>query len=158
MPPGTVKVDRSTPFGNPFAVGEENGLGWGTVRDAEHAVYLFRLWLSLPARSIAYEVERHRELLTRLPALAGKDLACWCVAGASCHADVLLQLANTANIDAAVEALLDLDAPIPRTPLEDTVAAAQILRATGREPSDAEHLASALVALRRKAEASGATS
>ncbi len=29
-----------------------------------------------------------------LPAIRGKNLACWCKPGAPCHADVLLELAN----------------------------------------------------------------
>ena len=35
----------------------------------------------------------YRERVRR--ALAGKDLACWCKPGAPCHADVLLEWANT---------------------------------------------------------------
>lgn len=27
--------------------------------------------------------------------LRGKNLACWCAIGAACHADVLLEIANT---------------------------------------------------------------
>jgi hypothetical protein len=27
--------------------------------------------------------------------LRGKDLACWCAAGLPCHADVLIEMANT---------------------------------------------------------------
>lgn len=33
-------------------------------------------------------------ILTRLPDLRGRDLACWCKPGCPCHADVLLELAN----------------------------------------------------------------
>ncbi len=38
MPPGAVKVDRSTRFGNPYRVGVE-------ARDPAHAVELYRDWL-----------------------------------------------------------------------------------------------------------------
>jgi hypothetical protein len=39
--------------------------------------------------------------------LAGKNLACWCRVGLSCHADVLLEIANGAgdNVDNPGEAL-----------------------------------------------------
>lgn len=36
---------------------------------------------------------RRATILDRLPALRGRDLACWCAIGASCHGDVLLELA-----------------------------------------------------------------
>lgn len=148
MPPNTVKVDRTTIFGNPFHAGEPNGLGWGDIRDAEHAVWLYRHWLTTPARSILFEAARHHDLLERLPALAGRNLACWCVAGAHCHADVLLDLANLPNIDALTRALLDGPAR-GRTPLELATASAQLMRATGHEPTDAEQIGSALAALRK---------
>lgn len=37
---------------------------------------------------------RREQLLSRLPELCGKNLACWCKPGTPCHADVLLDLAN----------------------------------------------------------------
>ena len=87
MPPNTVKVDRSTRWGNPM-----------TVRPgypAAQAVEDYRLWLEgkSPWRftqtdvvppSIE-EIRRH---------LAGKNLACWCASGSPCHAEILLALAN----------------------------------------------------------------
>ncbi|MEV5021383.1 DUF4326 domain-containing protein [Sphingobium sp. LMA1-1-1.1] len=76
MPANTVKVDRSTKWGNPYPVE-------GT-RSAAMAVAAFRLHiLATPAlREMA-----HREL-------AGKNLACWCQPSEPCHADVLLEIAN----------------------------------------------------------------
>lgn len=154
MPDGAVKVDRTTVFGNPFVPGQPNGLGWGEVRDVAHAVWLYRHWLSTPARSIVYEADRHRDVLERLPALAGKDLACWCVAGATCHADVLLDLANRPLV--ATWALSRIQGPEGgRTPLELTTAAAQLLAATGSAPSDAEGIGSALAALRARTATTG---
>lgn len=37
---------------------------------------------------------RRAALVEALPALRGKDLACWCPLDKPCHADVLLELAN----------------------------------------------------------------
>jgi hypothetical protein len=74
MPENTVKVDRSTPWGNPFI---PNGP---------------------PANLTLYEClakfERHAMTLDLEP-LRGKNLACWCKPSAPCHADILLQLANS---------------------------------------------------------------
>ncbi len=88
MPPNTVKVDRTTRWGNPFAVGcyvrisdERGPVGLPIkVTTAEFSVIMFR------------EVAMfHRPDLS---ALRGKNLACWCKPGDPCHADVLLELAN----------------------------------------------------------------
>jgi hypothetical protein len=86
MPPDTVKVDRSTPWGNPWPVGE-----WGPLDrkapDAEGAVGLFRQMMTDPQmRSVA-------GFPADLSPLRGKSLACWCKPGSPCHADVLLEFA-----------------------------------------------------------------
>jgi hypothetical protein len=78
MPPNTVKVDRTTKWGNPFVVDHENDSG------PMGAVIRFRVWANV---SPGY-LDKVRE------ALRGKNLACWCKPGAPCHADVLLELAN----------------------------------------------------------------
>jgi hypothetical protein len=76
MPPNTKKVDRSTRWGNPFGLAE-----------FPDAVERYRAWIVQPEQA---------ELLAQArAALRGKDLACWCALDASCHADVLLDLANT---------------------------------------------------------------
>lgn len=36
----------------------------------------------------------HTEIHRRLPTLHGHDLACWCPPTLTCHADILLELAN----------------------------------------------------------------
>lgn len=74
MPIGTVKVDRTTRFGNPFRV-EEHG--------RERALDLFAEILSQPERNYPSDA-----LL--LTALGGRDLACWCRLELPCHADLLL--------------------------------------------------------------------
>lgn len=89
MPPNTVKVDRSTRFGNPFAIGcnpAEFSADLPTTCDSiEEAIRLFRVgfvetWLAL--------------IPSWLDELRGKNLACWCPLDKPCHADVLLELAN----------------------------------------------------------------
>ena len=82
MPPNTVKVDRTTRWGNRYRKG---GLVWrergfGKVKDDAEAVDLFRR-LVVPQMSDVAQ-------------LRGKNLACWCKPGEPCHADVLLEVAN----------------------------------------------------------------
>ena len=72
MPANTVKVDRSTLFGNPSSVKEY---------EHDHAVALHREWLF--GRSIGKELskellQQRKAVLEALPALRGKNLACWC--------------------------------------------------------------------------------
>ena len=76
MPANTVKVDRTTRWGNDFVMAHEG------TRD--RAVESFRTY----ATGIAGELPSYFE------ALRGKNLACWCREGLACHADVLLELAN----------------------------------------------------------------
>lgn len=87
MPPNTVKVDRSTPYGNPWKAGQCGPLlRW--PNEAEGAVGLFRAMLSDPImrKQVGYPND--------LTPLRGKSLACWCGTDQACHADVLLELAN----------------------------------------------------------------
>src|SRR5688500_12700936 len=93
MPPNTVKVDRTTPWGNPHVVGPHGSAG--------ECVYLFILLasglVSLDSnfqRQQAYLQLLRREHARGFPSLRGKNLACWCKPGAPCHADVLLKIAN----------------------------------------------------------------
>lgn len=89
MPPGTVKVDRTTRFGNPFVVGKPHpyctaaevagGHACARPLTAEEAVELFRC---LPVTD------------DDLDALRGKNVACWCGLDAPCHGDVWLARAN----------------------------------------------------------------
>jgi hypothetical protein len=90
MPPGTVPVDRSTMWGNPFIVspkvrpGSKSGVMYICVPTIEDAVECYREMIL-----------KHRpDLLARIGELRGKDLACWCKLGSPCHADVLLEIAN----------------------------------------------------------------
>jgi hypothetical protein len=85
MPANTVKVDRSTRWGNPYRV---KGCS------AETSVRAFESELTwylsgkdcIPSKTV--------EIREALKTLRGKNLACWCPLGQPCHADVLLELAN----------------------------------------------------------------
>lgn len=79
MPPNTMKVDRSTMWGNHAA--RRIGLTKGPAAVAE-----FERWI----RNDASETYRQWAIET----LRGKNLACWCALDQPCHADVLLELAN----------------------------------------------------------------
>lgn len=103
MPEGAVYVGRGTKWGNPFRVVRVDRAGhypfgwrvhpepsvasfhtvYATEADARHrAVYLFRHEVIRPSWD------------DRIASLRGHDLACWCPLDQSCHADVLLALAN----------------------------------------------------------------
>ena len=89
MPENTVKVDRTTIFGNPWPVGVP-GPGGFVAKDKRHAWQLFL--------GFAETNEKLAELA--VAQLRGKNLACWCAlptapfADDECHAAVLLKIAN----------------------------------------------------------------
>jgi hypothetical protein len=84
MPPNTVKVDRSTAWGNALRAGP----GYSPAQAvADYALWINgQLHLGPEAAPPSIEdIRRH---------LRGRNLACWCPPGQPCHADVLLRLAN----------------------------------------------------------------
>lgn len=90
MPPNTVKVDRTTKWGNPFVPGKDNPMIPGRkVEDRRHAFVLYR---SVAADNEALVAAARAEL-------RGKNLACWCAFDDpyedACHAAVLLKIANS---------------------------------------------------------------
>lgn len=92
MPPNTVKVDRTTIWGNPF-----HTHGDGIRMDNALAVSLFSSmiekcdgWMAQVRRGqVSIDVKDVRR------ELAGKNLACWCKPSDPCHADILLKIANS---------------------------------------------------------------
>lgn len=108
MPDNTVKVDRATKWGNPFAVGDRvtgiPGLCRGAMEErelatAEEAVLCFKLWL---AGAVTLYDRRPPKVGEIQEELRGRHLACWCKPGAACHAEVLLDIANGEEVgDAA---------------------------------------------------------
>ena len=84
MPEGAVYVGRPTKWGNPYTVQGARAAGYyGT--DAELAAMC--------------AAEYRAQAIGCLPIdeLRGKDLACWCPLDQPCHADVLLELANSGD-------------------------------------------------------------
>lgn len=97
LPPNTVVVSRPSIWGNPFTIAEEIELfGSQPEKAAADAVMRYRLWLAgSKAEWPGTKAHAAREkILSRLPELRGKNLACWCKPGTPCHADVLMELAN----------------------------------------------------------------
>jgi hypothetical protein len=97
MPAGAVYVGRPTRWGNPYR-GERDGWYWTARSDtsslgtfetqasARHwAAQGFRAWWGERGVSVE-EIREH---------LAGRDLVCWCPLDQACHADVLLEIANS---------------------------------------------------------------
>lgn len=87
MPPNTVKVDRTTMWGNHWRVGTHSNLLGRAVASRAEAVEVYR--------KLAWPEKHHREWVREN--LAGKNLACWCPLNQPCHADVLLELANAGS-------------------------------------------------------------
>ncbi len=91
MPPNTVKVDRTTKWGNPFVIGQDNPFVPGTkVKDRHDA---WRLYKALAGQDAGLAERARNEL-------RGNNLACWCplphlTDEDCCHASVLLALANS---------------------------------------------------------------
>jgi hypothetical protein len=76
---GARYVGRPTMFGNPFEVNSTLG--------PAGCVEAYRSWLRQPAQGTLVVMAGRM--------LRGRDLACWCAPWEPCHADVLLEVANT---------------------------------------------------------------
>jgi hypothetical protein len=104
MPANTVKVDRSTRWGNPFDVREYGHdlalrLFEDTLRgcfsranvadvDAPTAEMIYEAHCRWVRHIGGHPVERART------ELRGRHLACWCANDQPCHAEILLRVAN----------------------------------------------------------------
>lgn len=82
---------RQLPLGLPVRIQRRRTAGW---RMPEGAVYVGRptRWGN-PFPHTGTAASRAEVVARRQ--LAGRDLACWCPPGQPCHADVLLDVANT---------------------------------------------------------------
>lgn len=103
MPEGAVSVTRPGKWGNPYHTKPSvDGTRWYVFGPGvpyrkfaykqsaiRFALDEFRQWFD---RYIAIDENR---LADYIEPLRGKDLACWCKEGEPCHADVLLELANS---------------------------------------------------------------
>jgi hypothetical protein len=90
MPPNTLKVDRSTRWGNPFYI-------FTVARNVTE----FRAWINGRGSMIEGTPPSHAAIRH---SLGGKNLACWCPLPAPgepdmCHAAVLLEIANSSPFD-----------------------------------------------------------
>jgi len=91
MPPNTVKVDRSTRWGNQAAkIGDDISYYTAncTCATAHDVVELFSRFMD------AHKAANPTDFEVWIAPLRGKNLACWCKPDQPCHADVLLKLAN----------------------------------------------------------------
>lgn len=79
LPPNTVSVTRPGKWGNHF---RGNSVSYT-------AVGMYRRWLETMRDNNPEGFEIF------IAPLRGKNLACWCRAEIDCHADVLLELANS---------------------------------------------------------------
>lgn len=95
LAPGVVRVDRATMWGNPFRA--DKVMPEAYECGAASAAQAFGLWLDGHPNLAAVEPVRRAAILASIGRLHGKDLACWCDAGAECHADVLMARAANAE-------------------------------------------------------------
>jgi hypothetical protein len=98
MPENTVKVDRTTRWGNPFVVGRDGtqaecveAFGWLAGEEASLDAMARVL---VPPGGLRATETMLAELKADPAPLRGKNLACWCGLDKPCHADVLLRLVN----------------------------------------------------------------
>lgn len=109
MPPGAVYVGRSTKWGNPWRIVpvHDAHFAFSDAADVIHAVTgdslgRFDRYTRSPRTGAPYWAVQgyRRDLPTELveaarAELRGHDLCCWCPLDQPCHADVLLEIANT---------------------------------------------------------------
>jgi len=102
MPAEAVYVGRPSKWGNPFRAGVPFcGPTLRTLHTPDQLVAQFRAWITAdelnPLMWDRHLITAHVALKAglRWGLLTGKDLACWCPEGQPCHADVLLEIANT---------------------------------------------------------------
>lgn len=75
--PNSKLVDRTTPYGNPFAI--------SAINDRDQACNLFDEWIKKPEQRAL--VERAKK------ELRGFNLLCWCWP-ARCHAETWIRITN----------------------------------------------------------------
>ncbi len=104
-------VDRRSDFGNPWTIHGPSYGKWAVQRADRHwpivgsfdtkneaaafAVDQYKRWLTDDEFAAQFPklASQRNWVVSHLHLLRGKDLACWCTAGAPCHVDVLLPLA-----------------------------------------------------------------
>lgn len=98
--PDALYVGRGSKWGNPYKVGEPMEIVGPSGRiqrieslDPQEAVALYRLFWLTNWNVADLDVPRPEPMAWQ--ALRGRDLMCWCALDMPCHADVLLELANS---------------------------------------------------------------
>lgn len=96
MPANTVYVGRPSRWGNPWSADHHTGkrhhgdLPCIETTDyastPEEAVKKFRKWIGEVPSYRKHQIFKY---------LKGRNLACWCALNKPCHADVLLEIANS---------------------------------------------------------------
>lgn len=98
MPEGTVYVGRGSKWGNPYRVMQDGGFMWVEPEGKTVTCSTDRVANRIEKLAEAADLFRHRWAPLHVEAirteLRGRNLACWCPEGQSCHADVLLEIAN----------------------------------------------------------------
>ena len=82
IPPDAIYVGRPSKWGNPFLIGRDG------TREEVVTKYREKLMADLGVNNVLTFDDRF------FTELRGKDLVCWC-APLPCHADILLELANS---------------------------------------------------------------
>lgn len=111
-PPGSVYVGRPTKWGNPFKFNLKGDIIYG---DATHRRTILNPWIFIetcePDKIRERVIELHKQWLNGenswniVPCeltseqikqeLKGLTLTCWCPPDKKCHADILLEIANS---------------------------------------------------------------
>jgi hypothetical protein len=81
LPAGVVRVDRATPWGNQYRIGQALAPYFPAL-ERHHVIELYRKWLDMKLFADPEFIEP----------LRGKRLACWCAPDLACHVDVLLEV------------------------------------------------------------------
>lgn len=100
MPENTVYVGRPSKFGNPYRIIEVQKDCFNLAHISGDLTLLVA-WAIPKEMAIELAVMKFKDALTInhkvtiKKELAGKNLACFCPVGQPCHADVLLEIANS---------------------------------------------------------------
>jgi hypothetical protein len=102
-PNGYVYVGRGSKWGNPFRVNEVNLAYRYIVCNYDQDPVTILAEFDSKEEAAEFAVSEYRKLIKSelgiwwgwLEPLRGKDLACWCPLSQPCHADILLELANS---------------------------------------------------------------
>ena len=118
MPENTISVTRPSVWGNPFFINDgficfktsktgylplKEVIGWDKTSVMQIIIDAYRQWINGENWiKPFYDWDKrytgpqpNAPTLQEIKSLKGKNLACFCPIGSPCHADVLLQIANT---------------------------------------------------------------